>query len=201
MVSIGHSVSALPVSNQCLVVCDLERWAGPDSPAWEMITGPQDAVGRRLAEILVALDIRRIDDFGGVCKTFLCAGEEYVEAPPRTKGDAAVFSFTPKNRITAEGGEMARVSHAAGYKLLVMTVQKHDKFGKVWALCAALRHLTGRTLTYYEDTDSVVDEIKTSKEGDRITAIHVQAPGYEDCRSQFADRVVTQSQYQKEVLE
>jgi hypothetical protein len=95
---------------------------------------------------------------------------------------------------------MARVAHAAGYKLLVMTVQKHSKFGKVWVLCAALRHLINRRLTYYEDTDSVIDELKASKEADKVTAIHVQSPGYEECRSQLADRVITQAEYRQEVL-
>lgn len=197
----GHSINTLQVTNQCVVVCDLEQWTGSDSSSWDIITGTQDDVGRGLAMILDGLDIHRIDDFGGVCKTFLCAGDEYVEVPPRTKGKAAVFSFTPKNRLAAEGHEMARVTHAAGYKLLVITVQKHAKFGKVWILCGALRHLNSRTLTYYEDTDSVVDELKTSQESDRVTAVHVRAPGYEDCSSRFADRVVSQSEYRQEVLE
>lgn len=197
----GYSINRLQVTNQCVVVCDLERWTSPDSSSWDVITGSQDDVGRRLAAFLDGLDIRRIDDFGGVCKTFLCAGEEYLEAPPRTKGNAAVFTFTPKNRLAAEGHEMARVTRAAGYKALVITVQKHAKFGKVWVLCGALRNLTGRTLTYYEDTDSVVDELKTSQEAERVIVIHVRTPGYEDRNSRFADRVVTQSQYQQEILE
>jgi hypothetical protein len=198
--SSSQSITALHVTNQCVVVCDLERWTDAYSPAWEVIAGSQDDIGRSLAAILDSRGIRRIDDFGGVCQTFLCAEEEYVEVPPRTKSGAAVFSFTPKNRLLAEGGEMARVARAAGYKLLIMTVQKHSKFGKVWVLCAALRHLTDR-LTYYEDTDSVVDELKASEEGNKVTAIHVQVPGYEECKSQLADRVVTQAEYRREVLE
>ena len=85
---------------------------------------------------------------------------------------------------------MARVSNAAGYDLLVMTVQKHDKFGKAWG-----------TLTYYEDTDSVVDELKQSPEAHGVSVVHVQAPGYENCVVRFADRVVSQSEYLREVLE
>ena len=82
-----------------------------------------------------------------------------------------------------------------------MTVQKHDKFGKVWVLSGILRHLTGGMLTYYEDTGSIVDEIKKSAESDKITVVHVQAPGYEDCIAKLADRVITQQQYQLDVLE
>ena len=201
LMSSTQSIRDLQVTNQCVVVCDLQRWAGLASTAWEAITGSQDDVGRRLAAILDSRNVLRVDDFGGVCQTFLCAEKQYLEAPPRTKSGAAVFSFTPKNRIMAEGSEMARVAHAAGYKLLVITVQKHSKFGKVWVLCAALRHLSDRILTYYEDTDSVVDELKASPEGNKVTAIHVQAPGYEECRSQLADRVVTQEQYRQEVVE
>ena len=96
---------------------------------------------------------------------------------------------------------MARVSASAGYKLLLLTVQKHDKFGKLWVLCGILRYLTGDKLTYYEDTDSVVNELKTSSESDKVTVVHVQAPGYEESVSRFADRVATQEQYRQEVLE
>lgn len=96
---------------------------------------------------------------------------------------------------------MARVASGAGYEVLILTVQKHDKFGKVWVLLGALRHMAGRTLVYYEDTAEVVDQLKTSPEANRVTAVHVQAPGYENSVSRFADRVVTQSQYQQEVLQ
>ena len=192
---------SLRVSNQCVVVCDLKKWTGPNSSAWQVITGSQDEVGRCLAAILDDCHVRRIDDFGGVCKTFLCYGAQYREVPPRIIGKAAVFSFTPRNRLASEGVEMARVSSAAGYQVLLITVQKHDKFGKVWVLLGILRHLTGGKLTYYEDTGSIVDEIKKSAECDRITVVHVQAPGYEDCAARLADRVVTQQQYQQEVLD
>jgi hypothetical protein len=194
-------LSSLEVTNQCVVVCDLGAWNGPESPAWQIIKGTQDEVGRRLAAILHDRQVRRIDDFGGVCKTFLCDGEEYRKAPPRTTGNSAVFSFTPKKRLAAEGFEMARVSSAAGYRLLVLTVQKDDKFGKVWVLRGILRHLAGETLTYYEDTDSIVDELKRSEEGGKISVVHVRAPGYEDRVAQLADRSVSQSQYLLEVLE
>ena len=73
-----------------------------------------------------------------------------------------------------------------------MTVQKHDKFGKVWVLCGVLRHVAGSVLTYSEDTDSIVDELKKSAESNKVTAVHVQAPGYEDCIAYLADRVITQ---------
>jgi len=193
-------LSSLDVTNQCVVVCHLGLWDGPESPAWRAVKGTQDDVGLALAAVLQDRGVRRIDDFGGVCKTFLCDGEEYRHAPPRITGNAAVFSFTPKKRLAAEGLEMARVAAAAGYRLLVLTLQKHDKFGKVWTLCGILRHLTGDTMTYYEDTDSVVDDLKGSAEADRVVAVHVQTPGYEDCISRLADRVVTQEQYQHEVL-
>jgi hypothetical protein len=55
-------------------------------------------------------------------------------------------------------------------------------------------------LTYYEDTGSVVDELKVSPESARVHAVHVQAPGYDDRIARLADRVVSQSQYQHEVL-
>jgi hypothetical protein len=194
-------LNSLEVTNQCVVVCDLGAWNGPESSAWQMIKGTQDDVGRSLAAILDERGVRRIDDFGGVCKTFLCDGEAYREAPPRIKGSAAVFSFTPKKRLAAEGLDMARVASAAGYRLLVLTMQKQDKFGKVWVLRGVLRHLTGETLTYYEDTDGVVDELKESAESARAFVVHVQAPGYEDCVARLADRVVSQTQYQQEVLE
>jgi hypothetical protein len=192
---------SLQVSNQCVVVCDLKKWTRPDSPAWQVIQGSQEEAGRSLAAVLDGYHVRRIDDFGGVCKTFLCDGAQYRQDPPRIIGKAAVFSFTPKNRLSAEGLEMARVSSAAGYQVLLMTVQKHGKFGKVWVLLGILRHLTGGMLTYYEDTGSIVDEIKKSAESNTITVVHVLAPGYEDCMAKLADRVITQQQYQQEVLE
>lgn len=195
------SLSSLSVTNQCVVVCNLQKWTDAESSAWQILRGTQDEVGNSLAMILDGFGISRIDDFGGVCKTFLCDGDEYVETPPRTKSKAAVFSFTPKKRIVAEGAEMARVSSAAGYNILVLTVQKHEKFGKVWVLCGMLRHLANSHLTYYEDTDSVVDELKSSPESSKMTVVHVQAPGYEHCVSRYADRVISQSQYQNEVLE
>ncbi len=172
---------SLQVSNQCVVVCELKKWTGPDSSSWQVIKG--------------------LDDFGGVSKTFLCDGAQYLEVPPRIRGKAAVFSFTPRNRLSAEGVEMARVSSVAGYQVLLISVQKHDKFGKVWVLLGILRHLTGGKLTYYEDTGSIVDEIKESAESDKITVVHVQAPDYKECKAQLADRVITQQQYHQEVLD
>jgi hypothetical protein len=92
-------LNSLQVTNQCVVVCELQKWNGPESSAWQVIKGSQDEVGRSLAAILDDYSVRRIDDFGGVCKTFLCDGDQYCEAPPHIIGKAAVFSFTPKNRL------------------------------------------------------------------------------------------------------
>lgn len=190
----------LPVTNQCVVVCDLRLLGDGDSPCWEALKGSQDDVGRRLASLVVDAGLGRIDDFGGVCKTFLCDGEAYLPDPPTTIGRAGVFSFTPKKKIVAEGEAMARASKAAGYSLLILTVQKHDTFGKVWVLCGVLRHLDDRRLTYFEDTHTVVDEIKESAEGAKIIAVHVLAPGFEGFNARLADRIVTQEEYQREVL-
>ena len=66
----------------------------------------------------------------------MCEAEKYRDHPPVTKGGAAVFSFTPKKRITSEGLEMARSCNAAGFAFLMLTVQKHDTFEKVWVLSA-----------------------------------------------------------------
>ena len=194
-------LAALAVSNHCVVLCDLRGYAGPESPAWQLLHGTQDDVGRSLAAVFDTRGIRRIDDFGGVAKSFLCNGEEYLAAPPRTKREAAIFSFTPKNRLAIEGTAMARVACSAGYEILVLTVQKGGKFGKVWVLQGALRHMARNALSYYEDTAAVVDELKSSPEAGRVTAVHVRAPGYEDIVAQFADRTVSQRQYQQEVLE
>jgi hypothetical protein len=35
----------------------------------------------------------------------------------------------------------------------------------------------------------------------KVLAVHIQAPGYEACIAQLADRVITQRQYQHEVLD
>jgi len=95
---------------------------------------------------------------------------------------------------------MARVCARAGYSLLILTVQKHDKFGKVWVLRAVLRHLAIESLTYYEDTNLIIDELKASPEGKRVVAVHVRVPGYEAHTSQLADRVISQSAYQESAL-
>jgi len=96
---------------------------------------------------------------------------------------------------------MARVARDAGYHLLILTLQKHDKFGKVWTLVAALQHMTAGRVNYYEDTNTIVDEIKESSVGTRVQAIHVLAPGFESHVSKLADRVVPQSEYRREVLQ
>lgn len=201
MTSPNTRLDQLDVTNQCVVLCDLRTWAPPDAPTWQVLKGSQDDVGRALAAALDAVAVTRIDDFGGVSKTFLCEGESYRTVPPRIVGTAAVFSFTPKNRLRAEGLAMAQVAKAAGYTLLILTLQKHDKFGKVWVLCGMLRHLSCQGLVFYEDTNTVVDELKNSAEGPRVQVVHVQAPGYENDVAARADRVVTQTQYQHEVLE
>ena len=192
--------SSLDVTNQCVVVCDLAARNSPESTAWRVIKGTQDEVGRSLATMLDDRGVQRIDDFGGVCKTFLCDGDDYRETPPRIAGRAAVFSFTPRKRIAVEGLEMARVSSAAGYAILILTVQKHDKFGKVWVLCGILRHLKADSLTYYEDTNSVIDELKDLADSEKVFAVHVQVPGFENYVARRADRVVSQIQYPQEVL-
>jgi hypothetical protein len=191
----------LEITNQCVLVCDLGRWNDPASSAWTRLSGSQDDVGRRLAALLEASHVTHLDDFGGVCETLLCEGEQYLVDPPRVKSGGAVFSFTPKKRVLAEASEMARVSALAGYALLVLTLQKHDKYGKVWVLIAALRHLQNGVLAYFEDTNSVIDELKSAAEGAKISAVHVLAPGFEEHRSQFADRVISQAEYRQEVLE
>jgi hypothetical protein len=194
-------LDALAVTNQCVAICDLAHWQNAHSAAWRLVKGTQDDVGRALAGILSAKGARRLDDFGGVCKTFLCEGEKYLAQPPRTKPGGAVFSFTPKNRLIAEGHDMARVCAAAGYAALILTVQKHGKFGKVWVLCGLLRQHAGDVLVYYEDTSDVVDELKSSPEASRVCAVHVQVPGFEAHVAHRADRVIDQHQYRREVLE
>jgi hypothetical protein len=188
------------ITNQSALVCDLHTWKGVASEAWIALTGTEDAVGTRLARMLEEASIQRLDDFGGVCETFLRRGEEFLASPPRTASGAAVFSFIPKKRVLAEASEMARSAHAAGYSLMILTMQKDSKFGKVWVLCAALRHFSGGALTYYEDTNTIVDELKSAPEGSKITAVHVLTPEFAHMTSHFADRVVSQLQYQHEVL-
>lgn len=167
----------------------LVAWDSPGSAAWRVIKGTQDDVGRSLATILDDGGVRRIDDFGEVCKTFLREGDEYRQAPPPIIGKTAVFSFTPKKRIAAEGFDLVRVSSAAGYRFLVLTVQKHGKFGKVWLLRGILRHLKAETLTYYEDTDSVVDELKGSVEsGNRTFPEHRQFSVLEEVKRAVNER-------------
>jgi len=193
-------LSDTTVSNQCTLVCDLRSFDSPDSEAWIVLTGSEDAIGSQIAGMLEAASIQRLDDFGGVCETFLCRGEEYLDAPPRTAPGAAVLSFTPRNRIAAEAAAMARAARAAGYSLMILTLQKHGKFGKVWVLRAALRHCRGRPLTYYEDTNTVIDDLKASPEGARIRAIHLVAPEFAHLVSRLADGVISQAQYRQEVL-
>jgi hypothetical protein len=191
----------LLITNQCVVICNLRNFSYPKSPSWQVLTGSQEEIGQNLAAIVSETGVKRIDDFGGVCKTFLCDGDIYLDAPRRTKVGAAVFSFTPKNRIAAESQEMAKSANAGGYELLILTSQKDGKFGKVWVLKGIIRHLANERLVYYEDTNSIVDELKDSPEGNAVIVVHVQAPGYEDQTSSFADRIISQGEYQKEVLE
>ncbi len=184
-----------------MLVCELDLWHAEQSPAWRLLTGAQDEIGQCLAKYFERYAVRRLDDFGGVCETFLCNNDVYVDSPPRIRPGAAVFSFTPKKRVLAEAIQMARVCSRAGYSLLILTVQKHDKFGKVWVLRAALRHLATDGLTYYEDTNLIIDELKASPEGKRVVAFHVQVPGYEAHTSQLADRVISQSAYRESSLQ
>jgi len=193
-------LSDIAVTNQSTLVCDLRIWKHADSEVWIALTGAEDAVGTRLARMLEEASIQRLDDFGGVCETFLCRGEEYLASPRRTASGAGVFSFTPKKRVLAEASDMARSARAAGYSLMILTLQKDGKFGKVWVLCTALRHFTGGPLTYYEDTNTIIDDLKSSPEGPKIVAVHVLAPQFAHMTSQRADRVVSQLEYQNEVL-
>lgn len=188
------------ITNQCTLVCDLRAWETADSEAWIALTGAEDSVGAQLARLLEEASIQRLDDFGGVCETFLCRGQEYLASPPRTISGAAVFSFTPKKQALAEASDMARSGRAAGYSLMILTMQKGSKFGKVWVLCAALRHFTGGRLTYYEDTNTIIDDLKSSPEGSKILAVHVLTPEFTHMTSHHADRVVSQLQYRQEVL-
>ena len=196
----NKSLHELAMTNQCVLICDLGLWKDESSPAWRLISGSQDETGREIARLFENLTISHLDDFGGVCETFLCHEDRYVEKPPKVKKGGAVYSFTPKKRVLAEGSEMARVSALAGYSLMVLTLQKHDKFGKVWVLLAALRHLPGGQLTYFEDTNTVVDELKSSPEAGKICAVHVKTPGFEQFTSRLADRVVSQEESRNEVL-
>lgn len=196
----NKALNKLAITNQCVLVCDLGQWSGEESSAWTLLSGTQDEVGKDLAALLTRFAVNRLDDFGGVSESFLCQEDRYVEQPPLTKTGGAVFSFTPKKRILSEGSEMVRVAALSGYSLLVITVQKHDKYGKVWVLLALLRHLPNGVLTYFEDTNTVVDELKSSPEATKVVAVHVLAPGFENYSSQLADRVVSQAEYQREVL-
>jgi hypothetical protein len=193
-------LSNIGVTNQSTLVCDLRAWRDAASEAWIALTGAEDAVGTQLARILEEASIQRLDDFGGVCETFLCQGEDYLASPRRTASGAAVFSFTPKKRLLAEASDMARSASAAGYSLTILTLQKGGKFGKVWVLCTALRHFTGGSLTYYEDTNTIIDDLKSTPEGSKILAVHVLAPEFAHMTSHHADRVVSQLEYQNEVL-
>ena len=196
----NNAINELLITNQCVLVCDLGQWRGEDSSSWTLLSGSQDEVGIELSLLLVRFAVNRLDDFGGVSQSFLCHEGGYVEKPPLTKPGGAVFSFTPKKRLFSEGSEMARVAALSGYSLLIITVQKHDKYGKVWVILALLRHLASCLLTYFEDTNTVVDELKSSTEAAKVFAVHVRAPGFENYSSLLADRVVSQLEYQSEVL-
>ena len=189
------------VSNQCVVVCELSDYHGKGSICWNAYKGTEDEIGVALAERLQQARISRIDDFCGVSETILCAGGQYAEDPPLVRPHGAIFSFTPRKRVMEEAHDMARAARSAGYELLVVTPQKHGKFGKAWVLCAALRHTGDAAYTYYEDTNTVIDEIKALPEGARLAAIHVEAPGFEEFKSQLADRVISQKRYLEEVLQ
>lgn len=43
---------SLQITNQCVVICELDAWADHESPAWRMFTGSQDDIGRELARLL-----------------------------------------------------------------------------------------------------------------------------------------------------
>lgn len=196
----SKSLQEMSVTNQCVLVCELGLWTDENSQAWTLVSGSQDEVGLAISELISRWGVNRLDDFGGVSETFLCQKGRYLQLPPKTKPGGSVFSFTPKSRVLAEGLEMAKVAWKAGYSLLILTVQKNGKYGKAWVLNAALRNMPTVAITYFEDTNTVIDEIKGSPEGRKVVAVHVQAPGFEDQISQRADRVLTQSEYLNEVL-
>lgn len=197
---VATTLEAAGVSNQCLLVCDLADYHGTDPACWTVVKGTQDAAGAAIADKLATAGVTRLEDFGGVAQSLLCEGDTYLEQPPRVRPGGAILSFTPKKRLLAEGHEMARVAAAAGYRLMILTLQKYGKYGKSWVLCGMLRHAQEGGYTFYEDTAEVVDEIKTSGEGGKVVAVHVEAPGFEEYRSRHADRVLTQREYRDAVL-
>lgn len=71
----------------------------------------------------------------------------------------------------------------------------------MWTLEGLLRHLDDRTIDYYEDTNTVIDDLKASEQGHRINAVHVQAAGFEEYVSNAADAVISQQGYLTKVLE
>jgi hypothetical protein len=196
----ARTLDAADITHQCVLVCDLGDYHGTGSVCWTAYRGSQDEVGAAIAQKLAAAGVVRLEDFGGVAQSLLCEGEAYLDEPPRVKPGGAIFSFTPKRRMLAEGHAMARVAAAAGYRLMILTLQKYDKYGKSWVLGGVLRHAQGGPYTFYEDTADVVDEIKAAAEGSRVVAVHVQSAGFEAFRSERADRVISPSQYRQEVV-
>lgn len=197
-----QTLGSLVITNQCIVICDLSLWSGPDSRAWTVLRGTQDEIGGVVAGLVRDHGVDRLEDFGGVSQAFLCDRNGYLDKPPHIKGAVGIFSFTPKNRLTAEGLDLARVAALAGYRLLILTAQKRKKYGKVWTLEGLLRHLDDdRTIDYYEDTNTVIDDLKASKQGHRVHAVHVQAAGFEEYVSNAADAVISQQGYLTKVPE
>jgi hypothetical protein len=64
------------VTNQCVLVCNLQKWTDSESLIWQILPGTQDEVGRSLAAILDDSGVSRIDDFGDV------AGSKYWHVTP-----------------------------------------------------------------------------------------------------------------------
>jgi hypothetical protein len=177
------------------LLCDVSQWQDPSSPVWCPLVGSQDEIGQRIAAMIHANNTDRLDDFGGVAAFALCDGRTYRTAPPRMRQGGAIFSFTPKKQLLSEGEEMARAAASAGYGWMLIMLTKHGKFGKVWILESILRADPDLRLEYFEDSNGVIDEIKSLDVGERLKAIHVQVPGYEYCVAKHADRRVTQSEY------
>ena len=71
---------------------------------------------------------------------------------------------------------------------------------RVLTEAAEMARAAGGRLTYYEDTNSIIDDLKSSPEGSKILAVHVLTPEFAHLTSHHADRVVGQLQYQQEVL-
>jgi hypothetical protein len=118
-------LSAVEVTNQCVVVCDLRKWTGPESPAWQVLRGYQDEVGQNLAALLDISGVRRFDDFGGVCERDT-GGLKYKRPGLQLHPLAVIFGVLV-------GGEVAGV---VGLSLSVPVMASLRIIWKAWRLSA-----------------------------------------------------------------